>query len=253
MGVEIFDVKLLTCLWTVWLQQRIRYFQCSCPCRIPDCSSSLAGFRFLSSTEQHDGPIEIEPLAITWDLEQTKFFALGCCKLAITRDQKPTNKVFGGRMLDEISNTGIFHLKKKTLPWCFNVIHLPSKSNCAADAAWHYPASTKNLQPSADKIESLWAAVIHQTPMPSHRTTMRRGIITKRFSDEETLISLCRRLKKRSTQPSSAPDWLSLLYTKPRWQLPKAMVLLWKDCGRPWLSQLHPQSRWIRSSDKTKP
>ena len=116
MGVEIFDVKLLTCLWTVWLQQRIRYFQCSCPCRIPDCSSSLAGFRFLSSTEQHDGPIEIESLAITWDLEQTKFFALGCCKLAITRDQKPTNKVFGGRMLDEISNTGIFHLKKKTLP-----------------------------------------------------------------------------------------------------------------------------------------
>lgn len=77
MGVEIFDVNLLTCVWTVWLQQRIRYFQCSCPCRIPDCSSSLAGFRFLSSTEQHDGPIEIEPLAITWGLEQTKFFTLG--------------------------------------------------------------------------------------------------------------------------------------------------------------------------------
>lgn len=92
-------------------------------------------------------------------------------------------------------------------------------------------------------MESLWAAVIHQTPMPTHLATMRRGMITKRFRDEETLISLCRRLKKRSTQPSSAPDWLLLLYTKPRWQLPKAMVLLWKDCGRPWLSQLHRQSR----------
>lgn len=116
MGVEIFDMKLLSCLWTVWLQQRIRYFQCSCPSRIPDCSSSLAGFRLLSSTEQHDGPIEIESLAITWGLEQTKFFTLGCCKLAIARDQKPTNKIFGDRMLDEISNTGIFHLKKNRFP-----------------------------------------------------------------------------------------------------------------------------------------
>jgi len=35
----------------------------------------------------------------------------------------------GDRTLDEISNTIIFLLKKRTLPWSFDISHLPGKTN----------------------------------------------------------------------------------------------------------------------------
>ena len=150
-GVEIFDLQRPTCLRTDWSKQGIGYFllQKHCPCssRIPDCCPggwrvALAGSRFLSPTEQHYAPIEGKALAITWGLEQTKYFTLGCGDLTIATDHKPLTKIFGDRTLDEIQNTRLFRLKQRTLPWCFNIIHLPGRSNYAADAASRHPAQS---------------------------------------------------------------------------------------------------------------
>ena len=172
-GVEIFDLQLPTCLRTDWSKQGIGYFllqqHCSCSSGTPDCCPNgwritLAGSRFLSSAEQHYAPIEGEALAITWGLEQTKFFTLGCLDLTVATDHKPLTKIFGDRTLDEISNTRLFRLKQRTLPWYFNIIHLPGKSNLAADAASRYPAPIDDLHSSMnpDKMESLMAAAIHR-------------------------------------------------------------------------------------------
>ena len=45
----------------------------------------------------------------------------------------------GDRTLDEISNTRIFRLKQRTLPWLFQA-HMPGKSNYAAGATFRHPS-----------------------------------------------------------------------------------------------------------------
>lgn len=194
-GVEIFDLQLPTCLRTDWSKQGIGYFllqkHCSCSSKTPDCCSdgwriTLAGSRFLSSTEQHYAPIEGEALAITWGLEQTRFFTLGCSNLTIVTDHKPLTKIFGDRTLDEIQNTRLFRLKQRTLPWCFDIIHLPGKSNYAADAASRYPASSPEL---IDKAESLMAAAIHRdTSALTSITWDQLAAATKKDIDMLTLL-----------------------------------------------------------------
>ena len=133
-GVEIFDLDKPTCLRTDWSKKGVGYFllqkHCHCKDTRPDCCTdgwrmTLAGSRFLTLAEQHYAPIEGEALAITWGLEQTKFFTLGCHQLLIATDHKPLIKVFGDRTLNEIPNTRLFRLKQRTLPWHFQIIHLP--------------------------------------------------------------------------------------------------------------------------------
>ena len=53
----------------------------------------------------------------------------------------------GDRTLDEISNTRIFRLKQRTLPWSFKIAHMPGKLNYAADATSRHPSP---LEDSSD-------------------------------------------------------------------------------------------------------
>ena len=64
----------------------------------------------------------------------------------IVTDHKPLIKIFGDRTLDEITNSRLFRLKQRTLPWRFEIRHLPGTSNQAADATSRHPSqsSTEN-------------------------------------------------------------------------------------------------------------
>ena len=177
-GVEIFDLHKRTCLRPDWSRKGIGYFllqqHCSCPTGTPDCCPggwriTLAGSRFLSSAEQRYAAIEGEALAVAWGLEQTRYFTQGCEDLIIVTDHKPLVKIFGDRTLDEISNSRLFRLKQRTLPWRFEIRHLPGKSNHAADATSRHPSpsSTENAihlgSPSASDMteEVLMSAIRH--------------------------------------------------------------------------------------------
>ena len=85
--------------------------------------------------------MEGEALAIAYSLKQTKFFTLGCDRLIIVTDHEPLTKVLGDRTLDEISNTRLFKLKQRTLPWRFVIKHLPGKSNHFANATSRSPVN----------------------------------------------------------------------------------------------------------------
>ena len=154
-GVEIFDIQRRTCLRPDWSKRGIGYFllqqHCSCPSGVPDCCPggwriTLAGSRFLNSAEQRYAAIEGEALAVAWGLEQTRYFTQGCDNLVIVTDHKPLIKIFGDRTLDEITNSRLFRLKQRTLPWRFEIRHLPGTSNHAADATSRHPSqsSTEN-------------------------------------------------------------------------------------------------------------
>ena len=154
-GVEIFNIQRRTCLRPDWSKRGIGYFllqqHCSCPFGVPDCCPggwriTLAGSRFLNSAEQRYAAIE----AVAWGLEQTRYFTQGCDNLMIATDHKPLIKIFGDRTLDEITNSRLFRLKQRTLPWRFEIRHLPGTSNHAADPTSRHPS-----QSSTDNTVSL--------------------------------------------------------------------------------------------------
>ena len=84
---------------------------------------------------------------MAWGLEQTRYFTQGCDNLMIVTDHKPLIKILGDRTLDEITNSRLFLLKQRTLPWRFEIRHLPGTSNHAADATSRHPSqsSTENI------------------------------------------------------------------------------------------------------------
>ena len=154
-GVEIFDITKQTCLRPDWSHKGIGYVllqkHCRCTGMLPDCCSdgwriTLAGSRFLSSTESRYAAVEGEALAIAWSLEQTRYFTQGCASLIVVTDHKPLVKLFSDRTLDEITNTRLFRLKQRTLQWCFDIAYLPGKTNLVADATSRNPyhLSTKD-------------------------------------------------------------------------------------------------------------
>ncbi len=178
-GVEIFDPTKRTCLRPDWSRRGIGYFlsqkHCTCASHLPDCCSdgwrvTLAGSRFLSPAEQRYAPIEGEALAVAWGLEQSKYFTQGCNDLLVITDHKPLVKVMGDRTLDEIPNSRLFRLKQRTLPWVFEITHLPGKTNTAADATSRHPvneyaelASLALCSPMDDMEHIMHAAIRHDT------------------------------------------------------------------------------------------
>ena len=123
-GVEIFDIQKRTCLRPDWSRRGIGYFllqqHCACSSGIPDCCPdgwriTLAGSRFLSSAEQRYAAIEAEALA-------------------------PVPR--------------LFRLKQRTLPWRFDIRHLPGKNNHAADATSRHPSPSSPVDCTAAALSS---------------------------------------------------------------------------------------------------
>ena len=133
-GVEIFDITKWTCLRPDWSIRGIGYFllqkHCDCSSDLLDCCESgwritLAGSRFLNGAEERYAAVEGEALAIAWGLQHTKYFTQGCDNLLVVTDHKPLVKILGDRTLDEIDNSRLFCLKQRTLPWRFEIVHMP--------------------------------------------------------------------------------------------------------------------------------
>jgi hypothetical protein len=158
-GVEIFDPKRRTCLRPDWSKTGIGFFlsqkHCGCSQKLPGCCEdgwkiTLAGSRFLKPEESRYAPIEGEALAIAWSLEQTRYFTQGCDNLLIITDHKPLTKLFGDKMLNDITNPRLFRLKQRTLLWRFTIDHMPGKGNHFSDATSRNPVES----PDDDNMES---------------------------------------------------------------------------------------------------
>ena len=165
----IFDHERPRCLHTDWSKQEIGYCllqkYCACSsirlnCCANGCHVTLAGSRFLFSTEQSYVPIEGKVLVIAWSLEKTKFFTKRFHHLTVAADHKPLTRLIDSRILDEIANTKLFRLKQRTLPYSFHIIYLSGKINLAADAASHHPLGNVNELTKGDTKESFIAAAI---------------------------------------------------------------------------------------------
>ena len=163
--MKIFDPYRVgvTTLSPDWSKTGIGYFlyqkYCECPSSTTTCCDNgwritLAGSRFLHKAEQNYWPVEGEALAVAWALEDSKFFTLGCSKLHIQTDHGPLIKLFGDRTLDEIDNRRLVNLKEKTMPWRFEIHHIPGRLIPASDATSRSPHDRGSTEQVVD--ESDW-------------------------------------------------------------------------------------------------
>ena len=225
-GVEIFDTKKRTCLRPDWSKRGIGYFllqqHCRCSSGLPDCCPggwqiTLAGSRFLSSAEQRYAAIEGEALAVAWGLEQTRYFTQGCDNLIVVTDHKPLVKIFGDRTLDEISNSRLFRLKQRTLPWRFEMHHLPGKSNSAADATSRHPSPSGSTNGTAlesstiaDQVEKALMASISKEAQ--ELGTISWSLIAQETATDTLLSHLLQRIEQGTqhfdrNDPAITPLW----------------------------------------------
>ena len=93
----------------------------------------------MTKSEENYVTVVGEALAVTWALEQTKFFTMGCDNLLLVVDHKPLVRIFGDRRLDEIENDQLYRLKRKTLRWRFEIEYQPGKIHFLADAVSRNP------------------------------------------------------------------------------------------------------------------
>lgn len=203
-GVEIFDMEKRTCLRPDWSNKGIGYFLmqqcCDCSSGIPGCCPdgwriTLAGSRFLTSAEQRYAAIEGEALAVAWGLEQTRYFTQGCDNLIVVTDHKPLVKILGDRTLDEISNTRLFRLKQRTLPWRYDIKHLPGKTNNAADAASRHPSPSQYTKDAllihADSMDVIEGAIMSSISQETRDTfTISWSLLAKETAADTSLSRL---------------------------------------------------------------
>ncbi|VDI04801.1 Hypothetical predicted protein [Mytilus galloprovincialis] len=147
-GVRIFDKSKPTCLATDWSKSGLGFwlFQKHCNCQkiLPFCCNegwkiTLVGSRFTHGAESRYAPVEGEALAVVDALDKARYFVLGCEELIIAVDHKPLLKIFGDRLLDQISNTRLRNLKEKTLRYKFKMMHAQGAKHRAADAVTRKP------------------------------------------------------------------------------------------------------------------
>ena len=77
-------------------------------------------------------------------------------------DQKHLIKIYSDRTLEEVKNTRLFHLKQRILPWYFQIIHLPSKTNFGPNTTSHQPSPVTEIDKPQQGclLESTIAATI---------------------------------------------------------------------------------------------
>lgn len=73
------------------------------------------GLRFITEPESWYADTEGECLAVTWSLNNTQMFVLGCKELIVVMDHKPLLGILNERNINSITNSRLQSLKEKTL------------------------------------------------------------------------------------------------------------------------------------------
>ncbi len=82
-------------------------------------------------------------MVVSWGLEQSRYFTQSCDDLVVVTNHKPLVKILCSRTIDELNNSRIYRLKQRTLPWYFEVAHLPGKTNTDVDATSRHPSQSE--------------------------------------------------------------------------------------------------------------
>ena len=162
MGVLIYDPQRRTCLcpdWSktgigYWLRQKILWLWLIKARLLPNrLENHLNRFKILKGCRETIRSYWRVALAISYALEDTKYFTLGCDDLIVATDHEPLAKVFGDRALYKITNPRISQLKQRTLSWRFKVVYIPAKCIPASDATSRNQDIIASIKSSLNHID----------------------------------------------------------------------------------------------------
>ena len=135
-------------------------------------------------------------LAVAWGLEQSWYSTQGCDNLLVVTDHKPLVKILGDRTLDEITNSRLFRLKQRTLPWRFDIMHMPGKANHAADAASRHPSPSSPIK-NSDIPDYTESTLMTATQRESHElTALSWSDIAKATAQDVIMSPLLQRVEQ---------------------------------------------------------
>ena len=153
-GVRSYDLHKPTCLTTDWCKIGLGFAltqkHCKCSGTVnPNCGKGhwklvFAGSRFTKKNERDlFSPTEGECLAAVYGLTRCRMFTLWCPNLTLVVDHRPLLGALNDRSLDSIENPRLLKLKEKTLPFKFNIMHVPGSSDAirVADAVSRHPTT----------------------------------------------------------------------------------------------------------------
>ena len=129
-GVKSFTLGAWTCLVTDWSRTGIGYIlwqkRYNCSKIHPTCCTDgwamiMCESRFCTGANSRYHPIEGKLLAVTWALQKTGYYTLGCEKLLVLVDHKPLLGLLSTRDLGDIENPRLQHLAKRLLRWTFKM------------------------------------------------------------------------------------------------------------------------------------
>lgn len=163
-GIKMFDPYKVTLLTSDWCRHDVGFIlvQKHCRCVIVDnkpnvncCKDGwrvcMVGSRFTLPAEGNYAATKGELLGITYALEKTKYFTLGCPHLYVGTDHKPLLGILNDATLDSMDNPRIIRLKEKTMGWKFPVIYIPGKEIGGTDALSRYGVRHDDCEPSVRK------------------------------------------------------------------------------------------------------
>lgn len=94
-----------------------------------------------TSAESRYAPIEGELLGLTWALQKTAHYTLGCPKLVVMVDHKPLLGLLKKGDIGAIANPRLQALAEMTMRWNFDIKHVQGKMNFGPDAFFRFLAS----------------------------------------------------------------------------------------------------------------
>ena len=112
----------------------------------------MAGSRFTKPSESNYAVVVGEAMAVVHGLKQCRMFVMGCPSLVVAVDHKPLTRILNDRPLETIENPVLLRLKEKTLPYNFDIVHIPGKRNCGPDATSRYPTKTASIHDDTDTL-----------------------------------------------------------------------------------------------------
>ena len=166
-GVKAYDMDKPTCLATDWSKEGLGFslMQKHCNCQgepNPNCGNGhwklvYAGSKTTNSAESRYCPIEGECLAAAYGLVRCRMYTLGCPNLTLAVDHNPLTRILNDRNLDDVSNPRLRRLKEKTLPFRFNITHVPGGSNAMkmADALSRHPAANEERDVEFEELDKI--------------------------------------------------------------------------------------------------
>ena len=169
----------------------------------------------------------------------------------IVTDHKPLTKNCGDMTLDEISNTRLFRLKQRTLPWRFRIRHLPGKTNLAADAASRYPAADTDISILTDGDQTEQTIIAAISREVEDMTTISWELIAEETRKDKILSKLIAAIDDSFTgnEPSIAEyqRYQDSLYVNDGVVLYKDRVVVPSSLRRMILDNLHAAHQGISS------